>query len=347
MFAVENLYLINQIIRMRQNPTLKKIAERLNVSISTVSRALKDHPDISPETGRKIKELAELLEYDPNPYAVNLRTHSSREFAIVVPSLSNFFYHSFIGSIEEEARIYGYSVVIYRSSNDAKIEQEILKSCRHKRVSGIFIAITSETDDMEPFLKMDVHGIPVIFFDKVPQYESCNKICVGDEHAALLAAEEIIRKDIPNVLGIFGDPNMSITRARLQKFATVLQQNGSAVHLKTVHARSSAEAEQITLSLLPEWMGKKFAVFCMSDEILAGAMKAIQRKGLSAPADLGVIAISDGMIPLLFYPEITYAETSGSKLGKLAFSRMMRCIAGSSFAQTIIDESKLVVGGSI
>ncbi|WP_231427387.1 LacI family DNA-binding transcriptional regulator [Pedobacter sp. Leaf250] len=332
---------------MRQNPTLKKIAERLNVSISTVSRALKDHPDISPETGRKVKELAELLEYDPNPYAVNLRTHSSKEFAIVVPSLSNFFYHSFISSIEEEARIYGYSVMIYRSSNDPTIEQEILKSCRHKRVSGIFIAITSETDNMEPFLKMDVHGIPVIFFDKVPQYESCNKICVGDEHAAMLAAEEIIKKEIPNVLGIFGDQNMSITKARLKKFATVLQQNGNDINLKTVHACSSAEAEQITWSLLPDWVGKKFTIFCMSDEILAGVMKAIQRKGLSTPTDLGLIAISDGMIPQLFYPEITYAETSGSNLGKLAFNRMMRCIAGSSFAQTIIDESKLVVGGSI
>jgi len=332
---------------MKQNPTLKKIAERLNVSISTVSRALKDHPDISAETKKKINELAELLEYDPNPYAVNLRTHSSKEFAIVVPSLSNFFYHSFISAVEEEARIYGYSVIIYRSSNDPKIEQEILKSCRHKRVSGIFIAITSETKEIEPFLKLDVHGIPVIFFDKVPQYESCNKICVGDEHAATIAAEKIIEKGIVNVLGIFGDKNMSITKARLQKFTAVLSHNDKKINLNTVYATSSEEAEQQVLSLLPEYIGKKFAVFCMSDEILAGSMKAIQRKGLQAPKDLGIIAISDGMIPLLFYPEITYAETSGYNLGKLAFNRMMRCISGSSFAQTIIDDSKLVIGGSI
>lgn len=332
---------------MKQNPTLKKIAERLNVSISTVSRALKDHPDISAETKTRINELAELLEYDPNPYAVNLRTHSSKEFAVIVPSLSNFFYHSFISAIEEDARIYGYSVIIYRSSNDPKIEQEILKSCRHKRVSGIFIAITSETKEIEPFLKLDVHGIPVIFFDKVPQYESCNKICVGDEHAAILAAEEILKKGIVNVLAIFGDKNMSITKARFQKFTSILYQEDKKVELKTVHARSSEEAEQITLALLPGYMGKKFAVFCMSDEILAGSMKAIQRMGLQAPKDLGIIAISDGMIPRLFYPEITYAETSGYNLGKLAFNRMMKCISGSSFAQTIIDESVLVVGGSI
>ncbi|WP_231459528.1 LacI family DNA-binding transcriptional regulator [Pedobacter sp. Leaf132] len=332
---------------MKQNPTLKKIAERLSVSISTVSRALKDHPDISAETKKKINELAELLEYDPNPYAVNLRTHSSKEFAVVVPSLSNFFYHSFISAIEEHARSFGYSVIIYRSSNDPVIEQEILKSCRHKRVSGIFIAITSETKEMEPFLKLDVHGIPVIFFDKVPQYESCNKICVGDELAATIAAEEIIKKGITNVIGIFGNKNMSITKARLSKFNSVLASNHTDMDLKIAYANSSEESEIQTMSLLSEFEGRKFAVFCMSDEVLAGSMKAIQRKGLVIPDDLGVIAISDGMIPKLFYPEVTYAETSGYNLGKLAFDRMMRCISGSSFAQTIIDESKLVVGGSI
>jgi len=329
---------------MKQSATLKRIAERLNVSISTVSRALKNHPDISDETKKKINELAELLEYDPNPYAVNLRTHSSKEFAVVVPSLSNFFYHSFISAIEEDARIDGYTVIIYRSANDPLIEKEILKGCRHKRVSGIFIAITSETNEIEPFLKLDLQGIPVVFFDKVPQYESCNKICVGDAHAATIAANEILKKGFKNVLAIFGDKNMSITQIRLQKFTEIVSDQ---VNLKIVHASSSEEAEQSTLAIIPGFEKKRFAVFCMSDEILAGAMKAVQRMGLKAPDDLGIISISDGMIPLLFYPEITYAETSGFKLGKLAFGRMMRCIAGSSFAQTIIDESILIEGGSI
>jgi len=332
---------------MRQNPTLKKIAEKLNISISTVSRALKDHPDISPGTKKKVNELAALIEYDPNPYAVNLRTHSSKEFAIIVPSLSNYFYHSFISSIEEDAREYGYSVIIYRSSNNPAIELEILKSCRHKRVSGIFIAITAQTEDMEPFLKLDIQGIPVVFFDKVPSYESCNKICVGDAHAAELAASEILKTGKKNILGIFGDPNMSITRARLERFTDCLQEGNPRIFLKVIHASSSEETEKKVLEVISEDMKEEFVVFCMSDEILIGTMKAIQRMGLKAPEDLGVIAISDGMIPKIFFPEITYAETSGFKLGKLAFGRMMKCIAGSSFVQTIIDESILVSGGSL
>lgn len=178
---------------MKQNPTLKKIAERLNVSISTVSRALKDHPDISAETKVKINELAELLEYDPNPYAVNLRTHSSKEFAVVVPSLSNFFYHSFISAIEEEARIFGYSVIIYRSSNDPKIEQEILKAANINVYQG-FYRHHFRNDRDRTFFETGWIWNSGYFFDKVPQYESCNKICVGDEHAAILAAEEILKR---------------------------------------------------------------------------------------------------------------------------------------------------------
>lgn len=347
MFVVENLYLGNQVKNMRLSPTLKKIAEQLNVSISTVSRALKDHPDISAETKQKVNELATLIEYDPNPYAVNLRTHNNKEFAIVVPSLSNFFYHSFISSIEEDARQQGYSVFIYRSSNDPQIELEILKSCRLKRVSGVFISITTETKDISPFTKLDGYGIPVIFFDKVPSSELCNKICVGDAHAASLAAFEILKKGIKNVLGIFGDVNMSITQARFQKFTEVLAAGNQKVQLKTVYAISSEEAEQVALAAIADFKGEYFAVFCMSDEILAGVMKAVQRKNLKVLKDVGIICISDGMIPKLFYPEITYAETSGFKLGKLALNRMMRCIAGSSFAQTIVDESRLIEGGSI
>ncbi|UKT65850.1 LacI family DNA-binding transcriptional regulator [Pedobacter mucosus] len=331
---------------MRQSPTLKKIAENLNLSISTVSRALKDHPDISSDTKTKVLALAELLDYDPNPYAVNLRTRNSNEFAVIVPSLSNFFYHSFIRSIEEDARRYGYSVIIYGSSNDPAIELEILKSCKHKRVSGIFIAITADTNDVDQFIKLDAQGVPVIFFDKVPSYESCNKICVGDAHASSLAAEAILAKKTKHVLGLFGNKNMSITQARLKNFTEVLMKDDPNINLIIEFATSSEEAENIVLKELNS-NKKEFVVFCMSDEILVGAMKAIQRKGLKTPEDLGVISISDGMIPQLYYPEITYAETSGFKLGKLAFGRMMKCISGSPFVQTIIDQSILVSGGSL
>ncbi len=318
----------------------------LHLSIATVSRALKDHPDISAETKKRVKELAETIDYNPNPYAINLRNSNSKELAIIVPVLSNYFYHSFVSSVEEEARKYGYSITIYRSGNDPAQELEILKKCRQKHTNGIFVAITTSTSDITPFRKIESMGIPVVFFDKVPEEKSCNRACVADEQAAVLAAEAIIAKGKNEVLCIFGNGNMSITRTRLLGFTETFKQKAPATHLEIGYAENSSEAEQITLAAF-EANAKLQAIFCMSDETLVGAMKAIQRKGLKFPQDIGIVAISDGFIPQLYFPEITYAETSGFKLGKLAFSRMIACLSGSTFAQTLTAESILIDGGSL
>lgn len=134
---------------------------------------------------------------------------------------------------------------------------------------------------------------------------------------------------------------MSITKKRLDAFTKTVDKKGK---LLIHHANNAQEAEEITYKALKQ---KPDAVFCMSDEILTGTMKAIQKAGLKIPEDIGVIAISNGFIPKLYYPEITYVETSGYKLGKLAFSSMMACMAGSTFIQELTIESLLVEGGSL
>jgi len=139
---------------MKPNTTLKKISDKLQISISTVSRALKNHPDISEHTKQKVKELAELMDYEPNSYAISLRTNNSKVFCIMVPQISNLFYHSFIGAVEEEARLHGYSLMILQSGNDPEIEIANLKLCRQNRVAGIFVSISNSTTDIQPFLKM-------------------------------------------------------------------------------------------------------------------------------------------------------------------------------------------------
>ncbi|RYE22493.1 MAG: LacI family transcriptional regulator, partial [Sphingobacteriaceae bacterium] len=192
---------------MQPEVTLKKLSELLNLSISTVSRALKNHPDISAETRVRVKELAAVLEYEPNAYAIHLRTNNSKEFGIIVPAISNYFYHSFISSVEEEARHYGYSIIILQSNDDPEIEQENLKKCKQNRVSGIFVSITSQTENIQNFLKLEDQKIPVVFFDKVPAFEACNKVCVADDLAASMAAEALLLKKKQRVLSIFGNQN--------------------------------------------------------------------------------------------------------------------------------------------
>jgi LacI family transcriptional regulator len=323
------------------NTTLKKISEALGLSISTVSRALKNHPDIAEKTKQRVTELANALDYEPNASAIQLRTNKSNLFGLIVPTISNFFYDSFIASVEEECRRNNYSLMILQSGDDPAIELENLRLCRQSRVSGVFICITSHTTNMEPFFKLKDLDIPVIFFDKVPEANNCNKVCVGDTASAIIAANTILEKKKKKVLALFGNGQLSITKKRKEAFTKATEKK---VKLLSHHANNSVEAEEITTKMLKE---KPDTVFCMSDETLTGAMKAIQKANLKIPDDIAVIAISNGYIPKLYYPEITYVETSGYKLGKLAFSSMMACIGGSTFIQDLTIESLLVEGGSI
>ncbi|MFT3681915.1 MAG: LacI family DNA-binding transcriptional regulator [Ferruginibacter sp.] len=323
------------------NTTLKRIAEALDLSISTVSRALKDHPDISARTKERVKELANTLDYEPNANAVHLRTNKTNLLGVIVPSVSNFFYDSFISAVEEEARKNNYSLMILQSGDDAITEAENIKLCRQNRVSGVFACITKETVNADAFIKLKEHDIPVIFFDKVPEDASYNKVCVADSAAASIAANVLVENKTKKILALFGNSNLSITKKRLKAFTETIAGRAS---ISTAFAENIEEAETKTAELLAEKPG---AVFCMSDETLAGAMKAIQRKHLNIPSDISVIAISNGFIPKLYFPEITYVETSGYKLGKLAFSVMVANISGSTFVQELTIDAILVKGGSL
>lgn len=323
------------------NTTLKKISTLLGLSISTVSRALKDHPDISAKTKQRVTELADTLDYEPNANAIQLRTSKSNIFGLVVPTIANYFYHSFISSVEEESRRNNYSLLILQSGDDPFVEIANLKLCRQNRISGLFACLSTQTTHIEAYLKLKELDIPVIFFDKVPDTGNCNKVCVADEASATMAANTILEKKKKKVLALFGNNNLLITRKRLAAFTKTID---NKTDLLIYHANNTEEAEALTLAALSQ---KPDTVFCMSDEILTGAMKAVQRAALKIPADISVIAISNGFIPKLYYPEITYVETSGYKLGKLAFSSMMACIAGSTFIQELTTESILVEGGSV
>ncbi len=326
------------------NTTLKKISEILGLSISTISRALKDHPDISNKTKQRVVELATTLDYEPNANAINLRTSNSKLFGLIIPTIANTFYNSLISSVEEECRKNGYSLLILQSGDDPGIELTNLKLCRQNRVSGLFVCISAQAVNLEAFFRLKETGIPVIFFDKVPDSGNCNKVCVADALSATMAATAIANRNIKKVLAIFGNANLLMTRKRMAAFTETLSEKAGKTKLLQHHASSSEEAEAVTLACLKE---KPDTIFCMSDEILIGVMKAVQKQGLKVPDDIGIITISNGDIPKFYFPEITYVETSGFKLGKLAFSSMMACLAGSTFIQELTIESVLVEGDSL
>ena len=328
-----------------ENITLKRISEVLNLSISTVSRALKNHPDISVATKKRVNELAQSLDYEPNINAINLRAKKNRVLALIVPTIAGFFYSSFISAVEEECRANDYTLIILQSGNDVETEKNNLSICRQNRISGLFVCLATNTANMAAFDKFNEADIPLIFFDKVPEGDTYNKICVADEEAARLAANLLIEKNKVTILALFGNKNLSITKTRLKSFTDAMaKQKKITNHFE--HCSNFTEAKNITT----QYFSKKIfpdAVFCMSDEILIGVMKSLQDLKIPIPEKAAVVALSDGFWPQLYSPEITYIETSGYKLGKLAFTRMMNCMESKSKPIEMFINSPLIKGGSL
>ncbi len=331
---------------MSQNPTLKKISLQLNLSISTVSRALSNHPDISENTKRKVRELAALVEYEPNTYAINLRTNKSRIFGMIVPTISNMFYDSFIAAVEEDARKNGYSLMILQSGDDALQEIENLKICKQSRVDGIFISVCTDSHAGEIFAKIREAALPVIVFDKTPDMDYFDSVCMADEEAATIAAHCIIKYKKKNILALFGSPKLSITKKREEAFLKVFDKEDKNAVIKIEYCSNSEETQK-TVSNAIKKKQRPDHIFCMSDEILVGAMKSLNNSNLSIPSDISVLAISNGIIPGFFKPEITYIETSAHGLGKLAIKRMLENMQGITEPKSIILPSRLVEGKSL
>jgi LacI family transcriptional regulator len=331
----------------RSRATLKHISEQLDLSISTVSRALKDHPDIAEQTKRRVRELAELMEYEPNAFAIQLRTNASRLIGVIVPEISGFFYHAFIAGLEQEARSWGYSLMILQSDDDPAREATNLRLCRLNRAAGVLIAVSSSTTDMGQFERTAESGIPVVFFDKVPEDKGFPTVTMADPEAAALAAEAILEAGRQRVLGLFGDPGLSITRKRLLAFRDTLGAGDGRPTLALGHARSREEAQQHLMERLEGGDARPDCLFAMSDEILAGALKAIQVAGLRIPEDIAVVAISTGFVPSLFSPEITYVETDGVNLGRKAFEILHRCLSKQPPVGDWTVGVRLVAGGSL
>ena len=329
-----------------QQSTLKKLSEVLGISISTVSRALKDHPDISDNTKKKVKELAEALEYEPNTYAVQLRTRQSNVLGIMVPTIDNFFYDSFIAAVEEEARLHGYSVMIMQSRDKVQTETSNLHLFRKNMIMGLFVSVSIETEDMSPFRKLEEMKIPVVFFDRVADVEGSHKVCLADKEAAKIAAETIIERKKKNVMALFGHPHLSITKIRCTSFKETFARYASETKITIDYPEGIAESKRVALDALKD-ADRPDVIFCMGDLILIGVMSAIHKLKLKVPDDISVIGISNGLIPTMYDPKITYVETSGYKLGKLSFAQMLSCLRNESTPEEVMVESLLVEGGSI
>ncbi len=307
--------------------TIKDLADLLQISTSTVSRALSNHPDISDAVKKRVKEAAETFNYIPNDFAINFRKKSTKVIGLIIPKMSMFFIPSIIEGISAKFNKEGYQFFILSSEESLEIEKENLQTCANSRVDGVLISLTSKTQDFAHFKKLDDLGIPVVLFDKSLSEQKYDQVVFNNEKDAEECAKKLVHYQCKNILAIFGDKDLEITEKRRKSFENYLN-NYSEINYKSIFC-NSAEMVKEKLEIILEY--EKFdGIFAMSDETLAGLNYALKIRGLSAKP-YKIIAISEGIFPKYLNPHYEFIKNDGIKMGMMAASILLEKIKNSDY----------------
>ncbi len=326
--------------------TIKDIAKELGVSPSTVSRALKDHPDISLSTRKKVKTLAEEYGYKPNAIALSLLQSKTNIIGVIIPELVHFFFSSVISGIEEVAFKNGYQVMICQSNESIERERENVQTMINGRVDGVLISISKETKEFGHLKVLDKSGIPMVFFDRASEEVQSHKVMIDDEEGAFAVVNHLIQNGFSRILHLAGPENLEISQKRLAGYKRALELNKLEYLDELVHVCDSYE---LALALTPQLIGGgngPDAIFAVNDMTAVGAMKAVQHAGLRIPNDIAVAGFTNEMISSIITPSLTSVEQHGFQMGQEAMKLLLKRFQTKFedfIPETLIIPSTLIV----
>ncbi|MBP6238969.1 MAG: LacI family DNA-binding transcriptional regulator [Saprospiraceae bacterium] len=319
---------------------IKDLAKLLSLNPSTISRALSDHPDISPETKSRVKKAAIEFNYLPNLHARYFRQKNSGLIALILPEFNMFFIPELMEGINSVIVNSGYSMIIFFSDNSIEREKEIISHCLSWVVEGVLISVSETTFDCDHFYVLKNAGIPVVMLDKVIFSPEFTSVTIDDKVAAFNGTKHLIDNDKQNILGIFGNPRLEITKNRLAGFKEclsnhhILHSDYDIVYLYHDFMNTDVLEEKLRKTPFD-------AVFFMSDELFMTVYPTLLKLNLF-PEKTSIVAISDGKMPYQIYPRISHIKHSGFEIGKTAAEALLRRMQGVSEIQHIEIETTLV-----
>ncbi len=331
----------------KENVTIKDIARELKISPSTVSRALKDHPDISPETKMLVNELADKWNYKPNPIALSLKGGISHTIGIVVPEIIHYFFSSVISGIEDYSNEYGYNVMICQSNEDYEKEVKSIQTLVGSHVDGILISMSKLTRNMEHFHKLRSRNIPLVFYDRICNEIESDTVVVDDAEGAYMAVKHLILEGRKRIIHLAGPSNLLIAKDRIEGFIRALNEfQVSVAEENIIKCDQMKEAEWIVPSLMNR-ASPPDAFFCVNDLTAAQTMNIVKKLGFRVPDDIAIVGFTNGQISRLTDPGLTTVDQHGYEMGQEAARLLLERIKDSTrpFQKRVI-KTELVIRGS-
>lgn len=305
---------------MKNRPaTIKDIARKLGVSISTVSRSLRNFPDVNPETKKKVLEMAEKLDYEPNAIATSLVNRKTNTLGIIIPSFAIYYYTAAIIGIQETAARAGYNLMVCHSNESYASEVNNVLALTSARVDGMIVSITKETLNFEHFRQVQRKGIPLVFFNRVAEELDAPSVVVDDYDGAFKAVEHLIQTGSKRIAHISGPKTLQLTRNRLNGYIDALKRYDMPVDERLItHGDFSLDNGRDGARHLLSLADPPDAIFSVNDAAAFGAMAYVKAKGLKIPDDVAIVGFTNEPLTELVEPALTTVGQPVYELGKIA-----------------------------
>lgn len=311
---------------MKRAITIKDIAKELNIAPSTVSRALKDHKNISEETKKKVKDLAQKWNYQPNIMATGLKNNKSNVIGVVIPEIIHYFFSTVLSGIEDTAHNAGYRVIFTQSSENYEREVQNIQTLLANRVDGVLISISRCTNDFAHIKSVKDAGVPIVLFDRITKEIDADYVVVNDFFAAKNAVNHLIKTGCRNI-AFFGTlSNLIIAQNRKNGYKDALQDAKIPINQELMFEADSYEDAYSTIFRILSSKKPLDAVFAVNDSAAIGALTALNEFGKRVPEDVSIIGFTDSMISRVCNPPLTTIAQDGYKIGQEATKALLERI---------------------
>ncbi len=330
--------------------TIHDIAKELNVSASTVSRALQNHPRISESTRTAVQKMAEQYNYQPNVAAASLRSGRSKTVGVIVPRINRNFFSNVIGGLEESLAASGYHLMICQTHEQYANEASAIQTLINARVDAIILSISMETRNNEHLQGLMEKEIRLFFFDRALEDVETGSVVVDDKLGAYLSVKHLLEQGYRRIIHVAGADHINIYHARKEGYLQAMNEAGIEVPDQWILEKplmvQGGEAAFLTgMNLSP----KPEAFFCAGDYAALGVLQAAKSNGVNVPEDLGITGFANEPFTAFLEPSLTTVDQKGGVMGKMVAQMFLNCEEKTTLSATcekIVLQPELIIRNS-
>ena len=310
---------------IKRKVTLKQIARELDVSVSTVSKSLRESSEISEDTRQKVQAFAKLYNYKPNNIALSLKNRKSKTICVIIPEIIHHFFATVISGVEHVANESGYNVIICLSDESFDKEVINMEMLANGSIDGFIMSLSKETQQKRDFhhiTEVINQGMPVVMFDRVTNAILCDKVIIDDSLAAFSATQFLINKGFKKIGLLTTVDYVSVGKLRTKGYKKALSSNDLTIDENLILKIEDIENYETEIQSFIE-NNEMDAIFAVNEIFAVTAIKVATKLGKKVPKDISIIGFTDGIISKYSSPSITTVSQNGVEMGKRAAKMLL------------------------